>query len=155
MRLRCNLPLLLCSLTLLSLNPLLVQAAGGVPQAKPAHKQPLQAKPGAQAVVLPAAVLGRPYARQLPARGGDEALRFLLLSGDLEDAGLTLSPGGLLSGVPTRAGTLGFRAAVLSDTEGGRAATQHFSLTVMAAPQPRPLIPSDLPARTRSKRTPK
>ncbi len=155
MRLRCTLPLLLCSLTLLSLNPLLVQAAGGVPQAKPAHKQPLQAKPGAQAVTLPAAVLGRPYARQLPARGGDEALRFLLLSGDLEDAGLTLSPGGLLSGVPTRAGTLGFRAAVLSDAEGGRAGTQHFSLTVMAAPQPRPAIPPDHSSRPRSKRTPK
>jgi hypothetical protein len=122
----------------------------GTAQAQEAHaakaRQPLaaaSAKSGAKRALtpkdkgigLPAAVLGRPYARPLFAEGGEPPLRFVLLSLDLEATGLTLSSDGLLSGVPVQVGTFNFRAAVLSGAQGGRAATQRYRLQVLAPPR--------------------
>jgi len=134
----------------------------GWAQAKDAHaakaRQPLAAaspKSGAKRALtpqdkgigLPAAVLGRPYSKRLDAQGGSPPHRYLLLNGDLEAAGLTLSPDGMVSGVPVQPGPLNFRVAVLSDAEGGRAATQRFRLQVLAAPQPPAQASAELPAR--------
>lgn len=154
MRLPCTDPWLL-ALLLLGFSPALVQASCDAHKPAAACSKPIEASPAAQVVTLPAAVLGRPYARQLPALGGAEPLRCLLLSGDLEDSGLLLSADGRLSGAPTRAGSFSFRVAALSDADGGRAATQRFSLTVLAVAPARPVIPPELRAQRRSKRQPK
>ena len=103
--------------------------------------------PKFKGIGLPAAVLGRPYARPLFAEGGEPPLRFLLLSPDLDATGLTLSSDGLLSGVPVQVGTFNFRAAVLSDAEGGRAATQHYRLHILATPHAPAQASAEAPAR--------
>ncbi|WP_428503446.1 hypothetical protein [Roseateles sp.] len=113
--------------------------------AKPGAKRALT--PQDKGIGLPAAVLGRPYSKRLDAQGGSPPYRYLLLNGDLETAGLTLSPDGMLAGVPVLPGPLNFRVAVLSDAEGGRAATQRFRLQVLAAPQPPAQASAALPAR--------
>jgi hypothetical protein len=138
---------LLLSFLLLSASPPLVHAGDEVN--KPAAvRTEFGVSPSAQEVQqLPAAFLHRPYARPVPAQGGSPPYRYLLLNGDLETAGLTLSPDGMVSGVPVQPGPLNFRVAVLSDAEGGRAATQRFRLQVLAAPQPPAQASAALPAR--------
>ncbi|MCV2419074.1 hypothetical protein [Paucibacter sp. DJ2R-2] len=103
--------------------------------------------PKLKGIGLPAAVLGRPYARPLFAEGGEPPLRFLLLSPDLDGTGLTLSSDGLISGLPVQAGTFNFRAAVLSEAEGGRAATQHYRLHILATPHAPAPASAEAPAR--------
>ena len=71
--------------------------------------------------VCPAGVVGTTYAIQLIGRGGCEPyFRFTVLSGSLPP-GISLSPGGLLSGTPVRAGTWRFsvRAQDVGALDGG------------------------------------
>lgn len=64
---------------------------------------------------LPTALLGVPYAVQLNADGGARAYAWSINSGTLP-AGLTMSPGGLISGTPSATGTAHF-AVLVSDAE--------------------------------------
>ena len=57
--------------------------------------------------VLPAGVTGTPYSRQLEASGGLTPFFWSQASGVLP-TGLALSPGGLIAGTPTAAGTFAF-----------------------------------------------
>lgn len=71
--------------------------------------------------LCPAGIVGTPYAVQLIGRGSCEPyFRFTVLGGALPP-GISLSPGGLLSGTPARAGSWRFRVRVqdLGAPDGG------------------------------------
>ena len=91
-------------------------------------------EPGAPLVVtvpsLPRARKGRLYRARLTAAGGTGGYRWSLRRGALP-AGLTLRPGGMLSGVPARTGVARFTVRV-TGRRGGRA-TQSFRLKVAGA----------------------
>ena len=55
---------------------------------------------------LPGGMVNQFYSQQVSATGGTGAVTFSLISGQLPN-GLTLSPAGLISGVPTMSGTSG------------------------------------------------
>jgi len=92
---------------------------------------------------LPAALVGAPYSTTLQATGGKAPLTWCelavgssqtcLLPGAASalPAGLTLSPGGVISGTPSAKGTFSFTAKVADSTPGTpQTASQTFSLTV-------------------------
>jgi hypothetical protein len=79
---------------------------------------------------LPAGVLGQNYSYQLQAQGGAGSYTYFLPSGSLP-SGLTLSTGGLISGIPTVASTSSFTLEV-SDS-GGTNQNSNFSITINAA----------------------
>jgi hypothetical protein len=91
-------------------------------------------EPGAPLVMtvpsLPRARKGRLYRARLTAAGGTGGYRWSLRSGALP-AGLTLRPGGMLSGVPALAGPTRFTVRV-AGRRGGRA-TRSFTLLVAGA----------------------
>ena len=76
---------------------------------------------------LPPASVGAPYSATLSATGGAPPYTWSLYSGTLP-AGLALSAGGTLSGMPTTAGSSTFTAQV-TDSNSARA-TQQFTVTV-------------------------
>jgi hypothetical protein len=76
---------------------------------------------------LPEATVGEAYSETLVAAGGTAAYHWSISMGALP-GGLTLTPAGVLSGVPTVAGTLSFAAQVVES--GGQQAGKDFTLTV-------------------------
>jgi hypothetical protein len=80
---------------------------------------------------LPAAVVGTPYSTTLQAAGGKAPLVWTLAAGSALPPGLTLSPGGVISGTPTGSGNFSFTAKVSDSTPGTpQTASQTFGLAV-------------------------
>jgi hypothetical protein len=80
--------------------------------------------------VLPAAVVGTPYSTTLTAQGGKGLLTWTLASGALP-SGLTLSPGGTISGTPTGSGASDFTVTVTDQSSPiPESATQTLHITV-------------------------
>ncbi|HEV2507903.1 MAG TPA: putative Ig domain-containing protein [Mesorhizobium sp.] len=79
------------------------------------------------------AAVGSAYSTTITASGGVSPYTFAVSSGSLP-AGLTLSPGGTISGTPTAGGTFNFtvRATDASGAPGPFSGTQAYSLTVAA-----------------------
>ncbi|HEY3837554.1 MAG TPA: putative Ig domain-containing protein [Bryobacteraceae bacterium] len=75
--------------------------------------------------------VGLSYSQTLSASGGAPPYTWMLSSGSLP-AGLTLSPGGLISGTPTTTGTSNF-TVTLTDSA-SNSATQSFTIVVVTAP---------------------
>ena len=76
---------------------------------------------------LPGGMVNQFYSQQVSATGGTGAVTFSLISGQLP-YGLTLSPAGLISGVPTMSGNFGFSVyAVDSGTGSG---SRSYSVTI-------------------------
>ncbi len=79
---------------------------------------------------LPAAVVGTPYSTTLQAVGGTAPVTWTLVSGSLPD-GLTLVPGGTISGTPSGSGTFTFTIQVADSTPvNPQTASQTFQLSV-------------------------
>jgi hypothetical protein len=91
------------------------------------------AAPNITTLTLPDWTAGRPYSQQLQVVGGTGTKTWSDLNNDLTGTGLSLTPGGLLSGTPINSGQIAFTARV-QDQVG---ATDDQPLTVMinAAPQ--------------------
>ena len=81
---------------------------------------------------LPNGVIGTAYSEPLVTAGGTAPVTFTLV-GSLPD-GLTLSTGGLISGIPTTAGTSSFTVK-FTDAEGGHC-QQDLSIIVTGVPGP-------------------
>ncbi len=80
--------------------------------------------------VLPVGWTGAAYRTRLTAEQGRAPYRWTVVGGALP-AGLTLSPGGVLSGTPTTAGATSVR--VRATDANGRSATQQFGVAVRTA----------------------
>ncbi len=80
--------------------------------------------------VLANGAVGTPYTVSLASSGGTGAVTWALASGQLPP-GLTLSPAGTISGVPTDSGTFGFTARA-TDTR-SNTANSTFTITVIPA----------------------
>jgi len=76
---------------------------------------------------LPAGSVGSQYSQTLNAAGGTPPYRWSVTSGTLP-AGIGLSPGGVVSGIPTANGTFKFTVKVTDNT--GATASLQFSLTI-------------------------
>lgn len=77
---------------------------------------------------LPTAVVGQPYSKQLEATGGSQPVVWSLVAGSALPLGLTLSPAGLVSGVPTGGGSSSFSIRAQSGSE---VDTRAFSLVTV------------------------
>jgi hypothetical protein len=95
-------------------------------QPAPEAVDPIEIRTGA----LADAIQGQAYGQQLEAAGGSGGYGWVLAAGALP-AGLTLSPAGLIAGVPAGAGSSSFR--VQATDAGGRSATAEFSIHVVQA----------------------
>lgn len=82
-------------------------------------------------VTLPPGTVGIPYSASLAASGGWPPVTWTLMSGSLPP-GTTLSKAGMISGIPTNAGTFQFTIQV-ADSSASTAA-QEFALTMGDAP---------------------
>jgi hypothetical protein len=76
--------------------------------------------------------VGAPYSQTLTASGGSGSYSFTVLSGSLP-GGLTLSTGGVLSGLPNAAGTYMFTVLVEDMTVAGLTSSQSYSVTIDSA----------------------
>jgi len=81
---------------------------------------------------LPNGMQGTAYQQNLAATGGTTPYHWSLFSGALP-AGLTLSSGGSISGMPTAAGTSNFTAQVTDSSGPQQTATQPLSITINAS----------------------
>ncbi len=89
-----------------------------------------------QTVSLPAGAVGVPYSRTLQAISGTAPYTWSVSAGALP-AGVTLSPGGVLRGTPTTAGTTNFTVTALDAAKPtATAATRVFNLQVFGSPRP-------------------
>lgn len=122
------------------------------PTETPAPADPLEILTNSS---LPAAKVGKSYQCQLEANYGDAT--FKLVGGDLKNYGLDLSKEGLISGKPTKAGSLSFVVEAHSSSADG-SVRKEFSLKineadatpspeVTATPKPTP-EPTATPAAT-------
>lgn len=94
---------------------------------------------------LPSATVGTAYRETLTASGGTGSDTWQVKSGTLPK-GVTLSPGGVLSGTPTTAGPATFTVEV---TDGASATEmQSLTLTVQAAVSPLTVTTTSLPTAT-------
>jgi hypothetical protein len=82
---------------------------------------------------LAAGTAGQAYSAQIQASGGQSPVTFSVVSGALPP-GLTLGPTGLISGIPTAAGSYSFTARVQDSCPGGGQTVQKtFSLSISPA----------------------
>ncbi len=81
---------------------------------------------------LPDATLGEAYSQTLTASGGTDPYTFTVVTGTLPP-GLTLAPGGVLSGTPTATGFYEFTVAAEESNSNCRG-THDYSLSVAPAP---------------------
>ncbi len=88
---------------------------------------------------------GIPYSATLSASGGTTPYAWSLASGSLP-SGLTLSPGGTISGTPTVAGTSNFTVSVSDSSSPTQTATQVESITVTQKPPPTPTLTAVSPS---------
>jgi hypothetical protein len=79
---------------------------------------------------LPGGTVGTAYSSQLAATGGTNSYTWTLTSGALP-GGLSLSTGGLISGVPNANGSFGFN--VTATDANGQPATRTLSITISSA----------------------
>ena len=84
---------------------------------------------------LPAGTQTLSYSHQLSFRGGRAPVTWSLPAGQALPAGLTLSPAGLISGIPTAAGTYSFTVRV-TDSQQPPAVTVSETLRIVIAPPP-------------------
>ncbi len=89
---------------------------------------------------LPVGVVGQAYSTTLAASGGTPPYTFSIVQGSLP-AGVTLNSNGVLSGIPTTAGSTNFTARVTASA--GGTADRSFTLTVQ--PPPIDFTPTVLP----------
>jgi hypothetical protein len=68
---------------------------------------------------LPDAILGNSYTARLSASGGDAPFRWTMAPDVMAPPGLTFGSGGVVSGVPTAAGTYSYTLGVTAKTEDG------------------------------------
>jgi hypothetical protein len=88
-----------------------------------------------QSSSAPAGAVGVRYSTRLQAISGTGPYTWSIAGGALP-AGLTLSPAGVISGIPTAAGTVSFTVAAIDAAKPAPAtATRAFSLQVFAAPR--------------------
>lgn len=110
-----------------------VRASSSDGQADTAELQ-LSVGPGPVSIVtsaLPSAQVGTPYLATLAASGGDGATyAWSLVAGSLP-AGLSLSPGGSISGTPTAEGS---SVVTVQAESGGRSGSRDLALSVSALP---------------------
>lgn len=85
--------------------------------------------PTIQTGSLPTGEVGTPYAAQLRATGGTGDYTWSVIQGALPD-GLSLSPGGTISGTPTTEGSSSFTVRVMDEA----AATDSRAFTLVVAP---------------------
>ena len=99
--------------------------------------------PNITTTTLPGATVGQSYNETLQVTGGTGALIWTVSGGSLP-AMLSLSPGGVISGTPTTAGTGNFTVTV-TDTL-NQSDTQSLSIVVSAANAPMAITTTSLPA---------
>jgi hypothetical protein len=75
------------------------------------------------------ATAGVPYVRQLVSAGGTEPYEFSVSSGSLPE-GLEMTSSGLITGIPTRAGTSTFDLTVLDASHPALSQTSEYTMTV-------------------------
>jgi hypothetical protein len=97
----------------------------------------LPAPPNITTTTLPGGTVGQSYSQTLQATGGTGTLTWSLSGGSLV-AMLSLSPAGVISGIPTNAGTTTFTVRV-TDTL-NQSDTQPLSITISAADLPPDLV---------------
>jgi Putative Ig domain len=93
---------------------------------------------------LPDGVVGQAYNQTLAAAGGDGAYAWSLRTGAVP-VGLSLSPGGIITGTPTQSETATFTVEVVS---GGQMATKSLSITVQVTGSPPSIVTTSLPEGT-------
>ena len=86
-----------------------------------------------QPATLPNGIVGVPYSQTFTVSGGTGTLTWTLVTGSVP--GLTLSPGGVLSGTPTTAGTTALSIRV-TDANGQATAVGPTNLVIVAPPAP-------------------
>lgn len=91
---------------------------------------------------LPSGTVGSAYRVVLTASGGAAPYSWSLTAGTLP-GGISLTPGGILSGTPTAAGTFGFTLKATDSR--GATATRDFTLTVASASQQLTITTTSLP----------
>ncbi|HET8925758.1 MAG TPA: kelch repeat-containing protein [Candidatus Acidoferrum sp.] len=82
---------------------------------------------------VPNGFVGQPYVQLFLERGGVGSLTWSLASGSLPP-GLTLSPGGILSGSPTTTGSFSFTVSVTDGSTPPKTVSANFTLTVNTLP---------------------
>ena len=90
---------------------------------------------------VPSGTVGLPYSQQVPVYNATPPVTFTITSGVLTP-GLTLSPSGLLSGTPTKAGSYGVDVA-LKDSTGKNGSG---NLSVVFVPPPLSVSPATIPS---------
>ena len=80
---------------------------------------------------LPAASVGLPYSQPLAATGGTAPYTWTLASGSTLPTGLSLSSSGVISGVPSAAGTVSFTVNVVDSSNPVRNAAKVLSIQVV------------------------
>jgi hypothetical protein len=93
-----------------------------------------------QTTSLPAPSVSQAYTAQLSVSGGSGSYTYTVTSGSLP-AGLALSSGGLISGLPTAAGAVSFTVTAADASNPSSTISEPFSLTVstaLAVPTPTP-----------------
>jgi Putative Ig domain/Galactose oxidase, central domain len=94
--------------------------------------------------VLPTALVNVPYSQQLQEKGGVGALTWTLSSGTLP-TGVTLGPGGLLSGTPTVVGAYVFSVQVQDSSTPPRTTTANYAVAVVPPVTVVPALPTANP----------
>jgi hypothetical protein len=90
----------------------------------------LPAPPNITTTTLPGGTVGQPYSQTLQATGGTGTLTWSLSGGSLP-AMLSLSPAGVISGIPTNAGTTTFTVRVTDSLD--QSDTQSLAIAISAA----------------------
>lgn len=106
---------------------------------------PVSVSPG----VLPGGAVAAAYSQTVSASGGSGSYNFAVTAGSLP-AGLTLAPGGLLSGTPTAGGVFNFTITATDTSAAPGPYTGNQAYTLLVAPPTVSLAPASLPGGTRT-----
>jgi hypothetical protein len=106
---------------------------------------PVSVSPG----VLPGAAVAAAYSQAVSGSGGSGTYTFAVTAGSLP-AGLTLAPGGLLSGTPTAGGTFNFTITATDNSAAPGPYTGSQAYTLLVGPPTLGLAPASLPGGTRT-----
>ncbi|MFY3383922.1 putative Ig domain-containing protein [Paracidovorax sp. MALMAid1276] len=106
---------------------------------------PVSVSPGG----LPGAAVAAAYSQAVSGSGGSGSYTFAVTAGSLP-AGLTLAPGGLLSGTPTAGGTFHFTITATDTSAAPGPYTGSQAYTLLVGPPTLGLAPASLPGGTRT-----